>query len=942
MGINRIIFKQVFCWGIVSLLFADVNAQVVINEYSASNLNTVTDPDGDYSDWIELCNNSAATVSLGGMYLSDNPANLQKWEIPAGVMINAGAKRMVFCNDDGLLIGQVLCPDFKLTQTHGEWFILSDASGAIIDSVHLQLTRQNHSRGRVTDGAATWGVFSTPTPNAPNAGAFMDYMPAVLMSVAPGFYTAAQSVILSCSDPSAEIRYTTDGSDPLPTSNLYNGTPINIASTTVLRAAAFPAGSANYLRGFDETNTYFINESVSATMNVISVSGPFNTLFNGWPGSNGIYNTLEFFDKNRNFQFELQGQSRPHGNDSWSNSQKGFRFYARDEMGYKNEMPYKFFSNSLRDSFKVIILKAGASDNFPDGPANSCHIRDAFVQTLAQKYGLEMDSRKYEPTVIYINGQYWGIYEIRERVDNDYTEYYYDKSKKKVDILKYWGGINIEDGSDTGWVNLYNYIMNNNMSIPANYEYVKSVLNVKSFIQYFIFNTYLVNTDWLNWNTMWWRGRKNPIIKWRYALWDCDNVLDLGQNYTGMPTTDYTATPCAPFTLFQNNSNIKHTDMLVHLMDNEEFQDQYANEFIDMLNGPFNCDNMITHLDSLLAIVDPEMPMHCARWGGNYNTWLNNVNYLKNQIWGRCGIIAEALDSCMDLYPQRLTVKVSPPGMGMVSMNDNTLSPYPWSQIIIADSTYHFTATPILPYWTFDHWEKDSVQNLIAAAPTDTTIDFTFEVQDTLVAVFKYFNPDSVMVTFDVQPAPAFGNISLNNTILTVYPYTVMLDRRNAYDLLATPNPEWNSGATNVFLHWSKSQPDSTLFIPDDSLSKHINFTYRIPDTIIAHFDSISPPPPPPPDSFLIMPNAFSPNGDGLNDFFEIKYGKDIVSLDMKIYNRWGELVWSSATVDDMWDGGQRGKPCDIGTYYFMLKAVFSNGHYEDIKSKSGEIILIR
>lgn len=941
MRIQRNLFRFLSYPVLALLLFTPLRfyAQVVINEYSASNINTITDPYGDYSDWVELYNPSPTPVVLGGMYLSDNPGNLQKWEIPAGFTINAGGRIMIFCNGEDAQVGTILCPDFKLTQTHGEWFILSDATGFIIDSVNLQLTRMNHSRGRTTDGASTWAVFSTPTPNAPNTGGFTAYMANVVMDIPPGFYTTAQTVSLSCSDPSAEIRYTTNGSDPVATSPLYTA-PININATTVLRAAAFPT-NPNYLRGFDETNTYFINESVSPTMNVISVSGPFTTLFSGWPGSNGIYNCLEFFDKNRDFQFELQGQSRPHGNDSWANDQKGFRFYARDELGYKNEMPYKFFSNSLRDSFKVIILKGGASDNFPNGPANSCHIRDPFVQTLAQKYGLEMDSRKYEPTVLYVNGQYWGIYEIRERVDNDYTEYYYNKSKKKVDILKYWGGLNIEDGSDTGWVNLYNFIMANNMATASNYEYVSSVLNIKSFIQYFIFNTYLVNTDWLNWNTMWWRGRNNPTVKWRYVLWDCDNVLDLGQNYTNMPGTDFNTTPCAPFDLFQNNSNIKHTDMLVQLMENEEFQTQYTNEFLDMLNGPFNCDNMISHLDSLLGLIQPEMPMHIARWGGNYNTWLNNVEYLKTQILGRCGVIAEALDSCMDIYPQRLTVLVSPAGTGTVSMNSNLLSPYPWSQVILADSNYLFKATPAQPYWTFDHWEYGNNLNGISIAPTDSQIYFNFKTEDTLVAVFKYFNPDSVAVTFDVRPSDAFGTISLNNNVLPVYPYTTTLDRRNTYDLTAHPKPNWISGATNEFLHWGKQQPDSTQFFPD-SLAHTISFTYRIGDTIIAYFDSISPPPPPPPDSFLIIPNAFSPNGDGLNDVFEIKYGKDLTSLEMKIFNRWGELIWSNATNMDMWDGTQNGNPCEISTYFYMLKAVFGNGNYEDTRTRTGEIILIR
>ncbi len=929
------------CFMAMMLSTQTSTAQVVINEYSASNINTVNDPQGNNSDWVELYNPSAATVTLGGLFLSDDPGNLDKWAIPAGVTIAAGAKKMVFCNDADVVVGQTLCTDFKLTQTHGEWFIISDGVSTIIDSVHLNLTQMNHSRGRTTDGASTWSVFSNPTPNAANTGAYTDYTPSVTMSVAPGFYTASQSVVLSCSDATATIRYTTNGQAPTITSTAYSG-PIAVTTTTVIRAAAFPA-TGSYLKSFEETNTYFINESISPTMNVISMSGNYNNLFNGW-GTTNIYSTFEYFDKNHNFKFEMQGETRRHGNDSWAYPQKGMRVYAHDEMGYKNEMPEKFFNTTLRDSFKVLILKAGGSDNFDGGPANATHIRDVFAQTLAEKFHLEMDFRRYEPAVVYLNGQYWGIYEMRERVDNDYTEYNYNQKKKNVDILRYWGGLNVEDGSDTGWVNLYNYIMNNDMSDDNNYAHVTSFLNVKSFAQYFIFNTYLVNTDWLNWNTMWWRGRKGAGVKWRYALWDCDNVLDLGQNYTGMPSTDYTSDPCAPTTLFQNNDNIKHTDMLVALLNNAQFSALYETEFINLLNGPFECTTMMNHLDSLLAIIEPEMPMQCARWGASYNQWLVNVQHLKDQIQGRCTIIADALEDCMDLYPQRLTVITQPPNVGNVSKDGTTLIAPMWSEIIAADSTYNMVATATQPYWVFDHWENINTQNTITASTLTPSISFGFNEEDTLIAVFKYQNLDSVAITFDVAPNASFGSIQLEGVTLPSYPYTTILNKNNTYSLTATPNAPGSTGATNVFTHWSKSQTDSTVLTPD-SLKNSIFFTYRISDTIIAHFDSIPLPPPPPPpvaDSFLLVPNAFTPNGDGLNEIFDIRYGSDLQSLDVKILNRWGELVWESSDPNKMWDGNQKTGKCDVGVYYYMIKAKFANALYDNERNLQGEVMLVR
>ncbi len=916
------------------------DAQVIINEYSCANVNTINDAYNQKEDWVELLNTSGAPVSLSGFYLSDDKFQPAKWQIPAGVTINANSKMMVFCSNRGTFFGGQLHPTFKLTQTKGEYFVLANSTGAIVDSVHLFVTQVNHSYGRITDASGQWGIFQTPTPNAANANPFSSYAPKPIFSVAPGFYAAAQSVSLSSPASNVAIHYTTDGSVPTLSSPVY-AAPIAVNNTIVIRAAAF-SSDPMVLPSFTETNTYFINEN--NTMNVISVSGNYTYLINGFGGAGnaaGFPTAIEFFNKNHQFVFELDGTWRKHGHDSWAYDQRGFRLYAKDQYGSDWAMKHKFFNASSRDTFQQIILKAGASDNYPGNSGHpSCHLRDAFAHTLSNKFNLDLDQRLYEPTLVFVNGQYWGVYEIREKVDADYMEYYYGQTKKKVDHLSYWGGLQVREGSDTGWVNLYNYIIANPMTVPANYDHVTSFLNVKSFIEYFILNTWLVNTDWLNWNTMWWRGRKGQGVKWRYALWDMDNILDLGQNYTGVGTPTYQNSPCNPFNLFQNNSSIKHTDMLVRLLQNPDFTKLYRSTFIDMLNGPLNCANMIPHFDSITSIIQPEMQRHITRWGGSYATWQNNIQYMRNQILGRCQVIAQKLDSCMDLNPQEIAFNVFPANGGTIQMNGNTVSPYVWSRIVEADTVINLNATPVNSYYFFDHWEKYKVANTFTPDSLTQAVGFDFKTKDSVVAFFRYFNPDSINVTFNVYP-PNSGTIALNANPLPSYPFTIKLDRKYANSLMAVPA----AGSDFKFVNWNKKR-SNTLLDPS-AFNSDVLMNFQEGDTLTAFFETSPDIPPATPDiaaldQTMTVPNAFSPNGDGRNDVFKIIQGKDIKAIELRIYNRFGNEVFYTSNAQAGWDGNYKGKEAPLGVYYYVLTAYFNNSFQTAHKMYKGEILLVR
>jgi gliding motility-associated-like protein len=919
-----------------------LRAQVLINEFSCSNTATVMDGYNQRNDWAELYNAGGAAVNLTGYYLSDDPNDLMKWAIPTVTPINPGGRKMIYFSGRGTIhagTGQIH-PDFKLRQTLGEWIILSDPGGIVVDSFKIRITQRNHSWGRLIDGSPNIGLFTAPTPNNTNntQTTFTGYTPRVVFSLSAGFYTGAQSVTLSCPDPNTTIRYTTNGTIPTAASTLYTG-PIPVAATTAIRAVAFNT-NAQILPSLVETNTYFINES--SAFHVVSVCGTFTGAGSLFNSSTATWSSFEYFTNTGTQLFELEGgRASRHGNDSWAYPQKGMDFEAMDESGDKDAFYQKFFGTTLRDKFDRIMMKAAGSDNYAGGPNNSTHLRDVFAQTLAEKYNLDMDFRRWHPILLFINGQYWGLYDMRERVDGDYFEYYYGKDRQKCDHLSYWGGLNVRLGSDTGWVNLYNYIMANNMAVQSNYEHVKQFLNVNSFCQYFVINSYLVNHDWLNWNTMWWRGRgNNNPVKWRYALWDMDAICGLNNpNYTGLSTTSYQFDPCEPTNLFNNNSNIKHTDMLDRLLDNPEFEQTYKDNWLLMFNGPLECTKLLAHYDSIVNILTPEMNRQATNWGGTLANWQANCASMRTFLVNRCAVIGTKLDSCLDLNPQELKLNVSPPGSGTVALDGSVKSPYVWSRVIEGDSIYTLKATPTGgQYWAFDHWEyQDLANNSMAPNTTTDQVAWNFKKKDSVIAFFKYFNYDSVEVTFDVSP-PGTGTIALNGMTISSYPTTLTLDRRFAYNLFATP------ATSHKFINWTKNNANTTI-TPDNQRNAVLNYMDK--ETVVANFEFIPPPPPPPPLPTLngvvkdvFIPNAFTPNGDGKNDLFQPTLGIDAVGVDMTIFNRWGAEIYHTGKPNSGWDGTYKGKqPADVGTYQYVIKVRFRQG---DVKTYTGDFTLIR
>lgn len=909
----------IFCWLIT--FGSALRAQLLINEYSCSNRNHHADNFGDYPDWVELYNPGPNPVNTAGLFLSDRFTNPLKWALP-NTNVPAGGYLRIFLSGKNVTASQPYHADFKLTQTKNEPIVLSDINGNIVDSVTTRATQRDHSRGRTTDGAATWSLFTTPTPNTSNTNPQNEYPPMPTMSVQRGFYPGAISVSLACADPSATIRYTTDGSEPTATSPVYNGS-ININSITVLRARAFVAGAPG---SFIATHTYFIN--VSHTLPVVSLSGPLNALFSS---GNMKYAHLEFFDAAKVFRFESYGEVNKHGNDSWAFPQKGIDFITRDQCGYASEMNYPIFHTTPRSSYQRIMFKAGASDNYPSTWANGgAHIRDAFIQSLSEKIGLKIDLRRLAHCIVYINGQYWGVYEIREKVnDPDYMEYYHNIKEKDLDLLSYWGSLQVRYGSNTDWVNLYNFIMGANMANQNDYNAVAARLDIDNVIDYMILNTWSVNSDWLNWNTMWYRGGGNPAKKWAYVLWDQDNVFDLGHNYTGLPSTGFNADPCDYDNLFPNaGPSLGHMKIMQKLMQNPGFRAKYLNRYFELMNGGLSCTYVLNHLDSLINVIAPEMAMHCQRWGGSVNGWQQKVLHLRNQIQGRCQVIVAGLQGCYNVDgPHRIAVNVYPPNSGKVAFNGYNIPAYPWNNQYLGNLQATAVATPNFG-WNFSHWET-FYHNI----PPDSTANpavFMLAAPDSIVAHFK--RDDSLTITYRVIPSLS-GSIRRNGTVIPSYPHTETSVPNTYFQVEAQPMSGYQ------FRYWEMRHhainPDSSASVAD--------FVFMKTDTLIAYFEQ---PPviPPPPDTVPIgavwIPNTFTPNGDKINDVFRIRHNSSVTKGEYCIYDRWGEELYRSDNFNHTWDGTYKNEPVMPGVYVYKVT-------YFDSKQKSwftrvGHVRLIR
>lgn len=694
---------------IIMILYSSLQAQsIILNEIMSSNSNMIQDEDGEYSDWIEIFNPNEITISLFNYSLSDDETYLRKWLFPE-TSILPGEYLIVFASNKDRL-GAELHTNFRIS-SEGETIILANHNGFVIDQLGAIPIPTNISYGRNNnDNTSDWLFFPSPTPRSKNSSdgyfAVSEYP---VFSITGGFYTNSISLDLTASSTATEIYYTIDGSNPTIHSNKYEPySPIVINKTAVIRAKSF---TDNYIPSKIITNTYFINENF--TLPVVSLSTNPN---NFWDdeigiyvvGSNGIlgecateianYNQewerpvhVEFFEQDGARGFGIDAGIAIHGGCTRNRPQKSLKIIARGEYG-SNTIPYKIFPNLPYDEYASILLRSSGNDN------SSTLMRDGLMQTLVED--LDMETEAYRPSIVFLNGKYFGIHNIRERHHKDYIYQHHPQANANIDLLVKTHYV--KEGSSDHYDNMYDFIESSDLSIQENYEYVETQMEIKNYTNYLLSEMYFVNRDWYPNNTKFWRPRTNEG-RWRWILYD----TDYGFGIFNLETINYNMINWV-------KSLERYPSVIINgLLENQIFVTDFINTFADLSNTVFKPTNVVARIDSYATLIYDEMPAQIEKWGtiSSITKWLNNIDDLKYFANNRIQIMQQHFIDEFNLTGiAPLNLNINNSSAGNVQINSIMIDSSYWFGNYFQGIEITLEAVPIEGY-EFSGWTGDTISS---------------------------------------------------------------------------------------------------------------------------------------------------------------------------------------------------------------------------------------
>lgn len=530
-----------------------------------------------------------------------------------------------------------------------------------------------------------------------------DSCDAVVFSEESGFYDKGFSLEISCAETSAKIYYTTDGSDPDENDTLYTA-PIKLENRTsepnVLSSAKGMCSGADYIprKNVDKANviravavlpdgtktevsngTFFIGidrEKKYANVPVISLctdsknlidydigifvkgkrydewleEDPANASLQDWEKQGNYSNkgrdwerpvTVQYFDKDGKLAFTQDMGMRVMGAASRGNSQKSIRLFAREDYG-KKSVEYEVIPDNMRsdksgsvEKYKSFVLRNGGND------CDFAKVRDPYLQELA--FGRNFETEQYIPCVVYIDGEYWGMYTLKESYSDNYIENNYGIDNKNVILVKTG---EIEDGNDEDielYYQMYDFITENDMSNADNYSKASEMLDVTGFADYCAFNLYIFNQDSIFKDNNWemWRVREPDMQtavsdgKWRMMVYDVDfssGIYDGGSSFSQNNITDIFRYQIS-YNDAQNAPDYRHpVKLFTSLYENDDFRKELVNALCDIRNINFEKEHALNRLSEIADIYSKIVPDTFERFGPDWVANQDTEQYFSQKI----------------------------------------------------------------------------------------------------------------------------------------------------------------------------------------------------------------------------------------------------------------------------------------------------------------------
>ncbi|HRH70029.1 MAG TPA: CotH kinase family protein [Flavobacteriales bacterium] len=673
-------------------------AQLVINEVCSKNLNTITDAFGNRPDWVEVRNTGTSPIALADYFLSDDDAAPEAWALPD--MDLAPGEVVVLFHGDANLDG--LHFPFKIDQL-GESLLLSAIGGNTVDVLNVPTLRADHSYGRSPDGGNAGFIFAGPTPGNPDNGpGYIGYTQEPELDRPPGSHNGPLNVQVSgCAE--CQVHFTVDGRVPDATAANVTSA-IVIQNTTVLKAIAY---RPDHLPSEVTSSTYLINSATDLPIVALSthpdslfddelglymLGADADTVYPHW-GANfwderGVDVRFEYFDEQGVRRIDQDVELRIHGGRASRNKpQRPLRLTARDELG-EDRIRYLFFPEKPElDAFKRIILRNAGSDWC------QAHYRDGFFHQTALHAGLDIDVLAFKPSAVYINGEYWGIMNIRERVDEDYLASNHGVDEDRLLLM------NEENwpiqGDSLHFDSLQRFIRTHDMADDAHFLHVDSLLDLHSFMDYFALEMFSGNSDWPSNNVKYWK----PAIqsgKWRYLMYDMDATMAAA---SWLPN-DFDMF----YWLHVHREGTIHAEIYQSLIQRPEFRRQFLNRLADLMNTCLGPEELLAENERMRNVIREEVPRHYHRWSADPATWHTQTgSVIPDWARARSDHMREDVLEWYDLPNiAALHFDVFPSGAGRLRVNSITPA-VPFDGIYFNGNDID-VSVEAAPGFTFSHW----------------------------------------------------------------------------------------------------------------------------------------------------------------------------------------------------------------------------------------------
>jgi hypothetical protein len=550
--------------------------------------------------------------------------------------------------------------------------------------------------------------------------------------------------------------------------NYLQTSPVKKAQ--VLRARIFKNG----VGGPIATRHYFISDlqDFETDLPIIALSGDEDVLFDyfdgimvagvdfeNWragtnatatPGSPANYRrTGRDQEARMHFEYFTGQQSRVsqevgvrvHGGFGRAFYPKSLRLYARNAYG-QNAMDYPFFDRLPHTNYRRLLLRNSGQDYM------NTYFRDAFIQQSVRH--LDFDYQEYEPSVLYLNGEYWGLINLRERIDAHYLNRRYGLNPEEIDLLDH--NALVMAGDSLQFVAMRQWIGGASLTDDSVFAQVATMIDLDNFTDYYISQIFINNTDWPGGNIRYFRKRipYNPLApkghdgRWRWIMFD----TDFGFGRVGQISFNTLAFATSPTQT--NWANYPESTVILRsLLENEAYKSRFVNRFADLLNTTFETGRIITLIDSIADHLSNDMPNHIGRWNIMQN-WSGQVETMRIFARDRPFFQRGHLRSHFQLEDTlTITLDVDNPTSGFIKVNTIEIhpatvgvlaNPWPWQGVYFRNHPIQLEAIA-QPGFRFSHWSGGT-------SSTDSVITISRNQSFDIKAHFEPIAPSDELIYF--------------------------------------------------------------------------------------------------------------------------------------------------------------------------------------------------